>query len=104
MLTLVWNLLAALHSTPRTRLPSNVIIDRLGSRSSRRRAAPVALGLALLYLLLTSICAATAQHDGLGSFNLLVLLFFWDSVKFFWVAVVAPLRLIADQSSSGRQL
>ena len=39
---------------------------------------------------LTAVCAQLALHPGLGWLNVLVLLTFWNAMKFAWVAALTP--------------
>jgi hypothetical protein len=82
MLTLLWNLSAAIRGYLRFYMPSNRAVDWLRSRRGRMWGIPVALVATLAYLGLTALAIGLAARLGLGWFNMLVLLFFWNAMKF----------------------
>jgi hypothetical protein len=98
MLTLLWNLSAAIRGHLRFYMPTNRAVDWLRSPQGLKWALPVALTAALTYLGLTAIAIQFAASPGLGWLNMLVLLFYWNAVKFAWVAVLAPFSRLSNAS------
>src|SRR4051794_622364 len=94
MLTLLWDLSAAVRGYLRFYMPTNRAIDWLRSRRGRRWAIPVALAATLAYLVLTALAIQEAARPGLGWLNVVVFLFFWNAMKSAWVAVLSPLVLL----------
>lgn len=90
MLTLLWNLSAALNGYLRFYMPTNRAVDWLRTPRGLIWAAPVALVATPAYLAATALCAQFALRPGLGWLNVLVLLFFWNGVKFAWLAALTP--------------
>lgn len=82
MLTLLWNLSAAVRGYLRFYMPTNIALDLLRTPRGLKWALPVALVAAPAYLGAMALCAQFALRPGLGWLNLLVLLFFWNAVKF----------------------
>lgn len=94
MLTALWNLSAAIRGYLRFYMPTNRSVDWLRSPRGLKWAIPVALVAAPGYLGLTALAIQFAARPGLGWVNLLVFLFFWNSAKFAWLAVLSlPLML-----------
>jgi len=57
-------------------------------------AIPVALVATPAYLGLAAIAIQGAGHPGLGWLNVLVFLFFWNAMKFAWMAAVSPVLML----------
>lgn len=93
MLTMLWNLSAAIRGYLRCYLPTNRAVDWLRTPRGRKWAIPVALVATPSYLHGMSISATVVDRGGPGYLNLLVLLFFWNASKFAWLAL---LTLILD--------
>jgi hypothetical protein len=90
MLTLLWNLSAAIRDYMRFYMPTNIAIDLLRTPGGLKWAVPVAFVMTPAYLGAMAICAKLALGPGLGWLNLLVMLFFWNAAKFAWLAVLTP--------------
>lgn len=103
MLTALWHLSAAIRGYLRFYMPTNRAVDWLRSATGLKWAIPVALVAAPAYLGLTALAIQGAARPGLGWLNVLVFLFFWNAMKFAWMAVLSlPLmlgRAIWDVSS-----
>jgi hypothetical protein len=56
---------------------------------------PVALVAVPAYLLAMSLCAVLVERDGHGWLNVLVILFFWNAMKFARLAVPRSIQLRA---------
>jgi hypothetical protein len=90
MLTLMWNLSAAIRGILRFYMPTNIAIDLLRTPRGLKWAVPVALVAVPAYLFAMSICATRVADGGPGWLNVLVILFFWNAMKFAWMAVLSP--------------
>lgn len=90
MLSMLWNISAALRGYMRFYMPTNIAIDLLRTSRGIRWAIPVALVAVPAYLGAMAISAQLALRPGSGRLNLLVILCFWDAMKFAWIAVAAP--------------
>lgn len=93
MLTLLWNVSAAIRGYLRFYMPTNIALDLLRTPRGLKWALPVALVATPAYLGVMAACAQLTSRPGLGWLNLLVLLFFWNAAKFAWHAVLSPLML-----------
>ena len=102
MLTLVWNISAAIHSYLRRYMPSNIALDALRHPRGLRRTVPVALAATASYLYGASLCATIIERGGPGYLNVLVLLFFWNAMKFAWATILAPARMLNEMAQSRR--
>jgi hypothetical protein len=94
MLTLLWNISAAIRSYLRFYMPTNRAVDWLRMPCHLRWAIPGALIATPAYLGLTATCVQLAARPELGWLNVLVFLSFWNAMKFAWMAVLSlPLVL-----------
>ncbi len=71
--------------------PDAYAIYRVLSNRGLKWAIPVALVATPAYLGLTALAIQGAARPGLGWLNVLVFLFFWNAMKFAWLAVLSPL-------------
>ncbi len=92
MLTLFWNLSAALNGYMRFYMPTNIAIDLLRTPRGLKWAVSVALVATPAYLFATSVFATIVERGGPGYLNVLVFLFAWNALKFAALAVVTPFR------------
>jgi hypothetical protein len=92
MLALSFHLAAAIRGYLAFYMPTNRVIDWLRSPLGLKWAIPVAFVAASAYLFSMSICATVIERGGPGFLNVLVLLFAWNSMKFAWMGVLAPLH------------
>ena len=99
MLTALWDLSAAIRGYLRFYMPTNRAVDWLRSPRGLKWAIPVALVATPAYLGLTALAIQGAARPGLGWLNVLVFLFFWNAMKFTWMAVLSPLLMIRDHIS-----
>ena len=94
MLTALWHLSAAIRGYLRFYMPTNRAVDWLRTPRGLKWAIPVALVATPAYLGLTTLTIQGAARPGLGWLNVLVFLFFWNAMKFAWMAVLSlPLML-----------
>lgn len=100
MLTALWDLSAAIRGYLRFYMPTNRAVDWLRSPRGLKWAIPVALVATAAYFGLTVLAIQGAARPGIGWLNVLVFLFFWNAMKFAWLAVLSlPLmlgRVLAD--------
>lgn len=89
MLSALWNLSAAIRGYLRFYMPTNRAIDWLRTPRGLKWAIPVALIGTPAYLGLTAVCVYLSAHPNLGFLNVLVFLFFWNAMKFAWMAVLS---------------
>jgi hypothetical protein len=54
---------------------------------------PAAMVAVPAYLYAMSLCATLVERGGPGWLNLLVFLFFWNAMKFAWMAVLSPFHI-----------
>jgi hypothetical protein len=94
MLSLLWNLSSAIRGYLRFYMPTNRAVDWLRSPRGLKWAVPTALVAVPGYLGVMAICARLALHPGLGWLNLLVLLYFWNAVKFAGLVILCIPRLL----------
>lgn len=94
MLALLWHLSAAIRGYLRFYMPTNRAVDWLRSPRGLKWAIPVALVATTAYLGLTVLAIQLAARPGLGWLNVLVFLYFWNAMKFAWMAGLSiPLLL-----------
>ena len=91
MLSLLWNISAAIRGYLRFYMPTNRALDWLRSPRGLKWAVPVAGVAAPVYLFAMSFCGVIALRPGLGWMNVLVILSLWNALKFAWLAVLTPL-------------
>lgn len=101
MLTLMWNISAAIRGHMRFYMPTNFAIDLLRTPRGLRWGVPVTLVAVPSYLFAMSLCATIVERGGPGWLNVLVILFFWNSVKFAWLAVLSSMIVLGRRASSG---
>lgn len=104
MFNLLWHLSAATRGYLRFYMPTNRVVDWLRSARGLRWAVPVALVSTPSYLGLTAVAIQFAARPGHGFLNALVLLFYWNAMKFAWVAALTPftaVRLAWDRRRYG---
>lgn len=93
MITLSLRTSAAIHRYLRNTAPTNIAVAWLRSPHGSIWATPVGLMLAIGYFYASRFCAAIVESSGPGWVNLLVILFFWNSQKFVWVAILGIRRV-----------
>ena len=91
MLVLLWNVSAAVRGYLRFYMPTNRALDWLRSPRGFKWAIPVAVVAVPVFLFGMGMASVVAQRPGLGWINVLVVLLFWNALKFAWLAVLAPL-------------
>lgn len=94
MLTMLWNLSAAIRGYLRFYMPTNRALDWLRTPRGLRWAVPVALVAVPGYLVAMAISAQVALRPGLGWLNVMVLLCFWNAAKLAWMAMISLAMLM----------
>jgi hypothetical protein len=97
LLTVLWNLSAAIRGYLRFYMPTNRAVDWLRTPRGLKWAIPFAVVVTPAYLGLTALAILLAGRPGLGWLNVLVLLFFWNAVKFAWMAVLTPVVWVSGR-------
>ena len=82
MIALMWSLSPAVRGYLRYYMPTNIVLDLIRSRRGLKWGVPVALVLVPAYLYGASVAATIVKQGGPGWLNVLVLLSFWNSMKF----------------------
>ena len=94
MLALLWNVSAAIRGYLRFYMPTNRALDWVRTPRGLKWAIPVAIVATPAYLFAMSFSAVVAQRPGLGWMNVLVILLFWNALKFAWLAILAPITVV----------
>jgi hypothetical protein len=84
-------LAAAIRGSMACYMPTNRAIDWLRTPRGLRWAIPVAVVATPTYLFAMSACATIVERGGPGWLNVLVLLFAWNAVKLFSMALISPM-------------
>lgn len=100
MLTALWHLSAALRGYLLFYMPTNRAVDGLRSPRGLKWAIPVALVAVPAYLGLTALAIQGAARPGLGWFNMLVFVFFWNAMKFAWMAALTPVMWLSGRMTT----
>jgi hypothetical protein len=89
-----WAVSARLHNLFRRFAPSNILIRRVHTRTGIKWGPLVGLADAVLYGLLMLATATVVRKGGPGWVDLIVLLAFWNMVKFTCLIPVSLVRLV----------
>jgi hypothetical protein len=89
-----WAISARLHDLFRRFAPSNILIRRVHTRTGIKWGPLVGLAAAVLYGLLMLTTATVVRRGGPGWVDLIVLLAFWNTVKFTCLIPVSLVRLL----------
>lgn len=89
MLSMLWNLSAAIRGYLRFYMPTNRLVDWLRTPRGLKWAIPVALLATPAYLFGMSAASVLAIRPGFGWLNVLVLLFAWNALKVAWMGVLS---------------
>jgi hypothetical protein len=80
MFRLIWAASIRIHNVLRW-APTNMLVDRIRTRRGLKWGIPAML-LVVPLVLAAAACVAGVHDGGPGWFNLLVILFIWDALKF----------------------
>ena len=94
-------LAAAIHRILYSCMPTNILVRHLRTRPGLSRAFPAALVLVPAYLFAASLAAVLIEHGEPGWLNLVVLTCVWNAVKFAWLGVLNPIKLLAMRRVGG---
>ena len=97
LFVLLWKISTVIHAYLQFYAPTNRAITWLRSPRGLKWAIPVGLVATPTYLFAMSLCAIIVQDGGPGYLNLLVLLFYWNAVKFALMAAFS-LPLMAGRA------
>jgi hypothetical protein len=89
-----WAISARLHNLFRRFAPSNILIRRTQTRTGIKWGPLVGVAAAVLYGLLMLATATVLRKGGPGWVDLIVLLAFWNTVKFTCLIPVSLVRLL----------
>ena len=89
-----WAISARLHNLFRRFAPSNILIRHVHTRTGIKWGPLVGLAAAVLYGLLMLATATVVRKGGPGWVDLIVLLAFWNTVKFTCLIPVSLIRLL----------
>ncbi len=98
MLSLLWNISAAIRGYLRFYMPTNRALDWLRSPRGLKWAIPTALVATPAYLYAMSVAAVIAAQPGLGWMNVLVLLGYWNALKFLWMAILGVPKVLRESA------
>ncbi len=99
MLSLLWNVSAAIRGYLRFYMPTNRALDWLRTPYGVRWAVPVAMVVTPACIYAMSVAAVLASVTGLGWINLFVVLFLWNAMKFAWMAILSPLIALRSRET-----
>jgi hypothetical protein len=89
-----WAVSTRLHNLFRRFAPSNILIRRTQTRTGIKWGPLVGVAAAVLYGLLMLATATVLRKGGPGWVDLIVLLAFWNTVKFTCLIPVSLVRLL----------
>jgi hypothetical protein len=89
-----WAISARLHNLFRRFAPSNILIRRVHTRTGIKWRPLAGLAAAVLYGLLMLATATVVRKGGPGWVDLIVLLAFWNTLKFTCLIPVSLIRLV----------
>ncbi|MEA5055833.1 MAG: sulfate permease [Propionicimonas sp.] len=103
---MLWEFSANTRNVMRRYLPTNILLDLIRTRRGLKWGLPAML-LAAPYLLAASICTNLIADGAPGWFNLLVILFIWNALKFLImgpVSLVLLLRVRVQEAAEHRHV
>lgn len=97
MIILIWRLSVVVNAYLQFYMPTNRAVAWLRTPRGLKWAIPVGVVATPTYVGLMALAVEGATRPGLGWFNLLVVLFYWNAMKFAWLVVLVvltfPVRL-----------
>lgn len=85
--------------------PTNLLLAAIRyRRRGLKWGIPAMIVLGGGYYFATAICYTIITRDGPGPLNLLILLFFWNAMKFIWIGPVSLIELIRVRARERRRL
>lgn len=88
MFRLIWITSIYIRSFMRRWMPTNVLLDKIRTRSGLKYGVPAML-LAIPYLYLASVLIIIIREGGPGWLNLIVLVAIWSALKMLWIGPVS---------------
>lgn len=92
MLRLIWTLSVHIRYFLRRTMPSNIVADKVRTRHGLKWG-PLAMLLAIPYLLAGATFRQMIEDGGPGWLNLLVLLCLWNMMKMLWLGPISIILL-----------
>jgi hypothetical protein len=89
-----WAISARIYRLFQRLAPSNIIIRRVHARDGIKSGPLVGLAGVTIYGLLLVAAASVVHHGGPGWINLIMLVAFWDAIKFAWLIPISLVRLL----------
>jgi hypothetical protein len=89
-----WAISAHLYSLLQRFAPSNIVIHRVHTRAGIKWGPLVGLAGTVVYGLVMVVTATIVHHGGPGWVNLLVLVAFWNALRFAVLIPVSVVRLL----------
>jgi hypothetical protein len=86
-----WSLSSRLYSLLQRYAPSNVIIRRVHTRTAIKWGPLIGVAGLVVYGAIMILAVSLLDHDAPGWVNLVVLIAFWDAIKF---VVLVPVSLV----------
>lgn len=84
--------------------PTNLLLNAIRyRRRGLKWGIPAMLVLGGGYIYGMAICTTILSHGGPGWLNLLVILFFWNALKFLWIGPVSLILLLRVRRQERRQ-
>lgn len=92
MFRLIWITSIHLADFFRRVMPTNILLDKIRTRSGLRWGVPAML-VAIPYLYVASLLTAIIRDDGPGWLNIFVLIALWSALKMLWIGPVSLVLL-----------
>lgn len=89
-----WSLSSRLYGLFRSYAPSNIIIRRVHTRSGIKWGPLVGLVGVAVYATIMAVAVTLLHHGAPGWINLIVLIAFWDTMKFAFLIPTSIVRLL----------
>jgi hypothetical protein len=86
-----WSLSSRLYSLSQRYAPSNIVIRRVHTRTAIKWGPLIGVAGLVVYGAIMVLAVTLLHHGAPGWINLVVLIAFWDAIKF---AVLAPVSLV----------
>lgn len=106
MLSTLWISSTAIRGYLRSYMPTNIAIDQIRARGRRWWAIPTTALVVPIYACAASYVGVIVERGGPGYLNVIVILFFWNAMKFAALAVLSPVatafRLLRNGHVHGR--
>lgn len=92
MIRLLWAASVHVRYFLRLYMASNILLDAIRTRRGLKWGVPAML-VAIPYLGVAYLLSTAAKNDGLGWFNLFVLVAIWSALKMLWIGPISLVLL-----------